>query len=57
MNSQKNTFLLLFLLAAFLMVFAEGCVIPDADNTSARPWNEPRGYDTGIIGRDPRRGF
>ena len=57
MNNQKNAFLLLFILATFLMIFAEGCIAPDADNTSARPWNEPRGYDTGIIGRDPRRGF
>jgi hypothetical protein len=40
-----------------MISFTSGCMAPDADNTSARPWNEPRGFDTGIIGRDPRRGF
>jgi hypothetical protein len=57
MNKHKTTLLLLPALAILMISFSNGCAAPDADNTSARPWNEPRGYDTGIIGRDPRRGF
>jgi hypothetical protein len=57
---MKNDNIVLNLLILPIIIFAAfsgGCVSPDAGNTSARPWNEPRGYDTGIIGRDPRRGF
>jgi hypothetical protein len=57
MKKYKNTLLPLSALAILLISFTSGCMAPDADNTSARPWNEPRGFDTGIIGRDPRRGF
>jgi len=57
---MKNDNIALNLLILPIIIFAAfsgGCVSPDAGNTSARPWNEPRGYDSGIIGRDPRRGF
>jgi len=57
MKSDGAALYLLILPVIIFAVFSSGCVAPDAGNTSARPWNEPRGYDTGIIGRDPRRGF
>jgi len=57
MKTYKNIVPLIFAFVIFFATFTSGCVTPDADNTSARPWNEPRGYDTGIIGRNPRRGF
>jgi len=55
-NDKKFPYLLILSVITF-SAFSSGCVAPDSSNTSARPWNEPRGYDTGIIGRDPRRGF
>ena len=57
MKTFKHTIILLFALLVLLSTLGSGCISPDADNTSARPWNEPRGFDTGILGRDPRRGF
>ena len=57
MKHNKSIFSVVFILAILFITFSSGCETPDADNTSARPWNEPRGYDTGVIGRDPRRGF
>ncbi len=30
-----------------------GCKSPESENVSARPWNSPRGFDTGIPGYDP----
>ena len=45
-----------YLLALICLSGGTGCVGPDSQNTSARPWNEPRGFDTGLFGGDPRRG-
>ena len=43
-------------LLAVLLFHATGCGAPGySDNTSARPWNEPRGFDLGVPGRDNRR--
>lgn len=57
MKKSKHTIIVLFVVLVLLSAFGNGCIAPDAENTSARPWNEPRGFDTGILGRDPRRGF
>jgi len=40
-------------LLAFVLLHASGCRY--SENTSARPWNEPRGFDLGLPGRDNRR--
>jgi hypothetical protein len=38
-------FLALLACAAFLSI---GCNTPDPENRSARPWNSPNGYETGL---------
>tara|TARA_Y100000588_G_scaffold351209_1_gene402846 strand:+ start:339 stop:515 length:177 start_codon:yes stop_codon:yes gene_type:complete len=50
---MKNTLkfsLSLIALALVILSGTAGCAGVEAGNTSARPWNEPRGYDTGIFG-------
>lgn len=31
-----------------LMALSVGCSTPDADNMSARPWNAPRSWESGL---------
>lgn len=39
----------LFLGFALITLFlASGCSTPDPKNTSARPWNQPRGWENGL---------
>jgi hypothetical protein len=39
--------LLIFSLAMIAAVFT-GCATDDPDNVSARPWNHPRGWESGL---------
>jgi len=50
--NPKKLFLLPLLGVLFLL---DGCLGPDAANNNENPWNQPRGFDTGIGGGDPRR--
>ena len=67
MKCQNNSVLVFIALVGFALMTGNGCVASDPgggspsvrplnENTSSRPWNEPRGFDAGT-GRDPRRGF
>ncbi|HPY30785.1 MAG TPA: hypothetical protein PLT00_10480 [Verrucomicrobiota bacterium] len=44
MNVRWTTSLLLAVLSLWLM----GCASTDPANESARPWNSPRGWETGL---------
>ena len=42
---------MMLLTAALLAGFAtSGCKTPEPENESARPWNSPRGWESGIPG-------
>ena len=38
------------LFAVLALVLTTGCIGPDAENKSARPWNTPRPWEHGIPG-------
>lgn len=39
----------LFLLACLCAGFLTGCTTPESsDNTASRPWNSPRGWESGL---------
>ena len=44
MNSRWSAFLLL----ALLMAAMAGCASTDPENQSARPWNAPKSWETGL---------
>jgi hypothetical protein len=44
----KTPWLLLALVVMTLALGATGCATTESDNTTERPWNTPRGWDTGI---------
>ncbi len=44
---QKKDLLLLCLFVLALAGLA-GCATPDPENTSARPWSQPRGWEHGL---------
>jgi hypothetical protein len=50
--SWLRSFLPLFLLLSGLMAGLTGCKTAESENVSSRPWNTPRGYDTGLPGMD-----
>ena len=52
MKNPLRISLALLVLAVVVLGGSAGCVGPDAENTSARPWNQPRGFDTGVFGND-----
>ena len=39
---------LLLLLLVVAGVLLAGCATAEPDNASARPWNQPRGWETGL---------
>ncbi len=44
------------LMIAVLLALAwasSGCKSADSENVSSRPWNTPRGFDTGLPGFEP----
>jgi hypothetical protein len=44
------------LLALALLALANaGCKSAESENVSSRPWNSPRGFDTGLPGFDQPR--
>ena len=48
-RSQVNFSLGLFLLfLGAISVLVSGCATSEPDNASARPWNQPRGWETGL---------
>jgi len=55
MNKSIKIFISTTLFLMILGSGSAGCTMPDSDNASARPWNQPRGFDTGIFGNDRRR--
>ncbi len=55
MNSRLLPLLLLSALCAAFLAQVTGCAGLDADNRSARSWNEPRGMDQNQGFRDPTR--
>ncbi len=44
-NNPRGAFLLLVVLAAMGL---SGCASTESDNVSVRPWNSPRGWETGL---------
>jgi len=44
-NSYRCLWLLLFGLGGVLL---SGCASSEPENYSARPWNQPRGWETGL---------
>jgi hypothetical protein len=48
-------FALLLLALSVLLMAGTACKSPDSENLSSRPWNTPRGYDTGLPGFDQPR--
>ena len=38
----------LFLLLAVVTLWAAGCASTEPDNASARPWNAPKGWESGL---------
>jgi hypothetical protein len=38
----------LLLLLAFVGILLSGCATVEPENASARPWNQPRGWETGL---------
>ena len=40
--------LLGLLLLAVVALFLNGCATADPDNASARPWNSPKSWETGL---------
>ncbi len=49
MKLHLRWFLFLALLA-MLATVGSGCKSTEPDNISSRPWNSPRGYDSGVPG-------
>ena len=43
-----NSRLALLLLLALAALTFGGCASPDNDNASVRPWNTPKGWETGL---------
>ncbi|MBI5773641.1 MAG: hypothetical protein HZA89_07860 [Verrucomicrobia bacterium] len=41
---------LLVLLFASVAIFLTGCATTEAGNDSARPWNQPKGWENGLPG-------
>jgi hypothetical protein len=41
-------FLLLLLLAAAVLVLTSCATTDDSENASVRPWNTPKGWETGL---------
>jgi len=39
---------LLLLLLGIVGVLVSGCASTEPENASARPWNQPRGWETGL---------
>jgi len=38
----------LFVLLAIIATLFSGCASTEPENASARPWNQPRGWETGL---------
>ncbi len=50
--------LALWMVLGGVALFSTGCATADPDNASARPWNSPRGWESGALPSvltDPRR--
>jgi hypothetical protein len=45
---MKQLFLLSFVLGFIALVLSTGCSTPDPENTSARPWSQPRSWEHGL---------
>jgi len=45
LRQPRQVFLLLLLLAAAVLA---GCATTESENLSERPWNSPRGWETGL---------
>ncbi|MFL2921916.1 MAG: hypothetical protein ACJ0BN_05825 [Limisphaerales bacterium] len=45
---MKHFLLLSFVLGVIALALNTGCSTPDPDNTSARPWSQPRGWEHGL---------
>jgi hypothetical protein len=45
----RNHWLQLALLLAMIGLGCAGCASTDAENTSARPWNSPEGWQYGTL--------
>ena len=48
-------FSLMLLVLALLALTQVGCKSPESENVSSRPWNSPRGFDTGLPGFEQPR--
>ena len=44
----KPVGLCLFLLLAVVALWTGGCATAEPDNLSERPWNAPKGWETGL---------
>jgi len=44
-NSARGTLLVML---AIMAVLFSGCATTEPENASARPWNQPRGWETGL---------
>ena len=47
MKALIRFFLMVILLAAGVLSFT-GCATTESENLSERPWNSPRGWETGL---------
>jgi len=43
-----KTRMLLLLLLGWIVLGAIGCATTESENASGRPWNSPRGWETGF---------
>jgi len=48
MTRRAANFILCLLFLVSLAFLASGCATTEPDNASARPWNQPRGWETGL---------
>jgi hypothetical protein len=44
----KSPNVFVFLLLAVVMLWAAGCASTEPDNASSRPWNAPKGWESGL---------
>jgi hypothetical protein len=44
----KSSEAFLFLLLAVMALWMGGCATAESDNMSERPWNTPKGWETGL---------
>lgn len=40
--------ILFLLVLGYMVLSGVGCATTESDNASARPWNAPRGWETGL---------